>query len=1412
MLIFKGASKRGKEIKDFLIQASKACEALAKAGEYKAVEHLIIAVTQALSDFDFEKLELPSVDGPAIRASLNTIHCSALAILVAVPNPTFHPDFLVGLLALEILHHKALLSENEDKFIAFCFATSLYKELRDQPVAFFRSPRSQALFNKVKKYADFKEFTTSPPENDGTKEEPNVQEYRKCVIIDHLLAYNNIRFGKKGGALGPASDDYHKWKERRATKVDQGSIRYRLSGKPLDRLPDLRLHPYKTSIPFLGLTEKERGWREEVYIEPYFAMPVMFDVNTPRFCWDRTKSHFESSAPSIPGHTQTAHNPFREALDTVAYEDKEYKILRDFPDTFDRYSPEEIHAIQSLIPQGSKASLEKEASLFHGNDLKKTTIEKRLEGLPDTTIHSFLSLLDKFPHLVVDPRCAIFIRGALFKSGVLSTATPDLVNTLITRLKDCQKQYKDRHDDAAEIRLTSLIGAIRVNKIPPGEDISEQISALKTMETLTEEEKYIRDQELLSLYLLKPTFSPSERTEFFSLWVNLHSGKGRPSDVDPGILQEAEQRAFVEIQLIQADQRQGVLNACSEATSQEEWNVDDFPRCIRGDEEINLALGTRITKRGGESFLNPAIEETTLFKKLGLQTGLRWTFTEDEARNKKTYECASHPDISIEADSAGNVRFLKTIKEEDGKKTQYVCFDPVYKPEPRKIGFLESIEAELNAPQVTDVTGNAPWQITLSEKHRPYVLDNVVLVEEAEIKRGSMRTLKVIHDETTSIQITLSGKKSSVQLVCKGQPPVPLLHVSHRTADILGRLDDRMYATSDGKTTTVSMPLLRFPNEPHGLILQQTEQGVWEVKHDSLKGYQISANLSPIEPSRTNPPIIPPGFTGFMALERSDKPGTVEKILLPVVELNPKYPEQKPGEKSYSSFMTEVEVSPPEGNRTMTLLAVDVKDGKPYSSDRATNAYLAYISLSQHRYADACAFLEKSRATLPPKQLEEIYGFILDWPDTSAEGEKVKDRVRLIQLGWQASPSSAALVQENIKEFKEKLQPKDKAETFRDQHPIEDVIRLYSLLKETESSDLSERLVPSPPPAAAAPKAEAEAEAKKKPAPAVQEVAMKEVCLYDMYDMYDIRVMQKFDASLRSRGKESVDPLREKAHTMIHPMMGKVEEKRKTALLADVDKHCDDLEKELVLKGTADLENTQKGLENKKIFLSYKKLSSHQQIMAMCNPTKAGLAGMQEALSPKTHRHEIDRILGSFIRGDEDLKKLLQDINPPINIEDLKKLLREYLEVSIALKHTEDAIEKISKVPKDGSAQQDALDEIATLLDAKRHVPEGVDERTLRLLLMLEYSCGFILREANVKLVLDLLKNPTCVRQLPPGSGKTKVVLRLMAIMRANGTDLSTIVLPEWLYEQNRQELAHRPAWCYRSRGLLPSMFQKTGI
>ena len=86
----------------------------------------------------------------------------------------------------------------------------------DQPVAFFRSPSSQALFNNVKKYAEAKERMISTIEDVDEKMDSDVQEYRKCVIINHLLAYNNIRFGRKRAGLLDRLfvDSYHEWKEK----------------------------------------------------------------------------------------------------------------------------------------------------------------------------------------------------------------------------------------------------------------------------------------------------------------------------------------------------------------------------------------------------------------------------------------------------------------------------------------------------------------------------------------------------------------------------------------------------------------------------------------------------------------------------------------------------------------------------------------------------------------------------------------------------------------------------------------------------------------------------------------------------------------------------------------------------------------------------------------------------------------------------------------------------------------------------------------------------------------------------------------------------------------------------------------------------------------------------------------------
>lgn len=176
---------------------------------------------------------------------------------------------------------------------------------------------------------------------------------------------------------------------------------------------------------------------------------------------------------------------------------------------------------------------------------------------------------------------------------------------------------------------------------------------------------------------------------------------------------------------------------------------------------------------------------------------------------------------------------------------------------------------------------------------------------------------------------------------------------------------------------------------------------------------------------------------------------------------------------------------------------------------------------------------------------------------------------------------------------------------------------------------------------------------------------------------------------------------------------------------------------------------------------------------------------VRTALTPMREFIHFERLLGSYVKG--DISDLLHRYKIEIgDISVLETNIQRYLQVSTALKQVQDTLEKIP--PKKTSFSVNEQRKIGAMLEANRYFTVDGSQRS-RLLLMLEYSSGFLLRKGNVELVDRLLSDPNCICQLPPGSGKTLVVLRLIAVMRANGTNLSSLILPEWLYEQNRRDL-----------------------
>ena len=81
----------------------------------------------------------------------------------------------------------------------------------------------------------------------------------------------------------------------------------------------------------------------------------------------------------------------------------------------------------------------------------------------------------------------------------------------------------------------------------------------------------------------------------------------------------------------------------------------------------------------------------------------------------------------------------------------------------------------------------------------------------------------------------------------------------------------------------------------------------------------------------------------------------------------------------------------------------------------------------------------------------------------------------------------------------------------------------------------------------------------------------------------------------------------------------------------------------------------------------------------------------------------------------------------------------------------------------------------------------------------MEALFGFMVREDQLKMVIDFINNPHCIRQAATGAGKTNAILPLVALMKANGSNLVSLKFLDTLFNES----------CERLQKLLGTSFQK---
>lgn len=188
-----------------------------------------------------------------------------------------------------------------------------------------------------------------------------------------------------------------------------------------------------------------------------------------------------------------------------------------------------------------------------------------------------------------------------------------------------------------------------------------------------------------------------------------------------------------------------------------------------------------------------------------------------------------------------------------------------------------------------------------------------------------------------------------------------------------------------------------------------------------------------------------------------------------------------------------------------------------------------------------------------------------------------------------------------------------------------------------------------------------------------------------------------------------------------------------------------------------------------------------------------------QRLLGRTHRLSIDMLIGLWLNNeltiagkDNPLRKLGLNLSD----EEIAKLEEQVCQF-MALNSQNGHIERTMALAKSVSQSIDKKGNViegellanlyASLTTERQYQIPG--DANFKELLAIEYFNGLIVRGAQLKIFRDMLSDPCAVRQLPMGGGKSKVILPLLAKQRANGKNLVMLVLPEWLYKTNRQDL-----------------------
>ncbi len=176
----------------------------------------------------------------------------------------------------------------------------------------------------------------------------------------------------------------------------------------------------------------------------------------------------------------------------------------------------------------------------------------------------------------------------------------------------------------------------------------------------------------------------------------------------------------------------------------------------------------------------------------------------------------------------------------------------------------------------------------------------------------------------------------------------------------------------------------------------------------------------------------------------------------------------------------------------------------------------------------------------------------------------------------------------------------------------------------------------------------------------------------------------------------------------------------------------------------------------------------------------------------------LDDLLALYVKRDA---RAFQKMNPTLtrsDVQQLYQILTKFLLISGEIQRSEqvlDSLRELNSLEDLADNHSDVVNlekKLVELMECQREYP--IYGRKARAeYLVLEYYSHITLRESQVQKIELMLAKGTdsnVILQMIMGSGKSKVLLPILALMQANGKKLPVIVIPESLFESTNGDLS----------------------